>query len=794
MIVHMIGNAHIDPVWLWRWSEGLSEMVSTCRTMVGLLKKSDDLVFTKGEAAMYEWIEKTDPNLFEEIAKLIRAGRWEIVNGWWVQPDCNLPSGESFVRQSLYGKRYFFDRFGVDVKTGYNVDSFGHAATLPQILKKSGFEGYVFMRPNASEKDLPSVFRWRSPDGSETTAFRLSRNYETRRDRGNLENHVKASLADASDLAGSTMSFYGVGNHGGGPTMAQVRYVRNHRNFSDGVTLEFSTTERYFDGIKDRVKDLPVVEDELQYHSIGSYSVNSKIKIMNRKCENSLLAAEGFAAIASEIERIPYPYERLEKAWKSLLFNQFHDLLGGTSVKESYEDACEELGGVIHEANRIKQVSLQTLAASIDTDGGGMPFTVFNPSPFEREEYVEFEPWLNWGAWRDKILVDPDGEQVEYQRIHPSEIMRNTYRILFRTKVPPMGYCTYRLRKGEPMKRPELQVQRNSVENGFYRLEFTDDGRFKSFYDEKGKIERFSNPSNVPLVINDRTDTWSHGIPGYPRESKSMKGGRAELIENGTLRTTFRIVWRYKNSRITEYVSAYADDPVLRVHFTVNWHEPYKLLKLGYFFEETQKIFAEVPYGIIERPADGREYPMQRAVFFEGDGSGLMIANNGKYAYDALNGEGRITVLRNPPYAWHMPAGVRRNRPVYFTDEGVQEFDLWIAGYPKDRRDVGLRYARALNEPLEVLSVPKHLGNLPPSDSFVRIDGEGVLMEVLKMSESKDGSVIMRVWECTGKDRNFSVNIFGKKGRFKIGKFEIKTIGFDGRSFYERNLLENASG
>ncbi|MGC9213433.1 MAG: alpha-mannosidase, partial [Athalassotoga sp.] len=133
MIIHMIGNAHIDPVWLWRWPEGVSEMISTCRTMVEMLKNSDDLIFTKGEAMMYEWIEKTDPSLFNEIAKLVKSGRWNIVNGWWVQPDCNIPSGESFVRQSLYGKRYFKEKFGIDVKVGYNVDSFGHAATLPQI-------------------------------------------------------------------------------------------------------------------------------------------------------------------------------------------------------------------------------------------------------------------------------------------------------------------------------------------------------------------------------------------------------------------------------------------------------------------------------------------------------------------------------------------------------------------------------------------------------------------------------------------------------------------------------------
>lgn len=790
MIVHMIGNAHIDPVWLWRWPEGVSEMLSTCRTMVKLLNESDDLIFTKGEAAMYEWIEKIDPQLFQEISKLVKSGRWNIVNGWWVQPDCNLPSGESFVRQSLYGKRYFKEKFGIDVKVGYNVDSFGHAATLPQILKKSGFEYYVFMRPGTNEKKLPSLFRWRSLDGSEIIAFRLSRNYETRRDKGDLEKQIRAYLDDASKSINSTMAFYGVGDHGGGPTKEDVKYIREHKNFSTNVELQFSSPDKYFNEIKDKKEILPVIEDELQYHSVGAYSVNSKMKILNRKSENALIIAEKFSTIVSVLKGIEYPYEAFEKAWKSLLFNQFHDLLGGTAIKAAYDDAYNQLGGVISDAEKIKNLSLQILSKDIDTQGDGLPFVIFNPSGFERKEYVEFEPWLNWEDWGEKILIDSNGHEVEYQKIHPTELMNNTYRILFEAKVPPLGYSVYWLKDGKPLETKAQLISGNDfVENEFYRLEFTDEGYIKQFYDKKRNIQHFSDSSNIPVVIKDDSDTWSHGISKYRREAEPLKVRKLK-VESGNLESEIKIEMTYKRSKIFENITMRAGDPVVRIHFLIDWHEPFKMLKLKYLFHEIKKVIAEVPYGMMERPLDGQEYPMQRAVFFESDDGCLMVANNGKYAYDVLDNEARITLLRNPPYAWHMPYKVKRNEFMYFTDEGIQEFDIWLWSYSPDQRGEGLKIAQSLNELLEIFSVPKHKGKFPPRNTFFEMNGENVLMEALKMSESKDKSIIIRVWETMGSDRRFFVNAFGNSKTFDIKKFEIKSIKFKDRAFKEVDLLE----
>ncbi len=775
MIVHMIGNAHIDPVWLWRWPEGFSEMLSTCRTMVKLLKESDDVIFTKGEAVMYEWIEKTDPDLFKEISELVSLRRWNIVNGWWVQPDCNIPSGESFVRQGLYGKKFFKEHFGIEVKVGYNVDSFGHAATLPQILKKSGFEYYVFMRPGPQEKQLPSIFKWKSPDGSEVVTFRVSRNYETRRDKGDLSIQIKTALDNTPPNVGSTMCFYGVGDHGGGPTKKDIEYVTTHKHFSETVELKFSSPDRYFEEIKS--KDLPVIEDELQYHSIGSYSVNSKVKIMNRKAENGLLDAEKFATIATSLG-MKYPYETLENAWKSLLFNQFHDLLGGTAIREAYEDAYNELGGVIHAAEKIKYLSIQFISSKINTEMDGIPFAVFNPSAFEREEYVEFEPWLNWEKWENKIIVDSDGKEVEYQRIMPTELMKNTYRMLFKAKVPPLGYTVYFLRDGKR----KIENRHNLFENNFYHIEAE---RLGGFYD-KSNIRWLYPFYGTPLIIEDKTDTWSHGINSYPRKGekmKKMKMSKFKIIEAGNIKSTVEIEFTHKRSRIVELLQVYKNDPLMRAHFFVDWHEPYKVLKFSYLLPHDTNLFAEIPYGILKRPSNGQEYPMQRALFLENNGAGLTIANNGKYAYDFLENELRITILRNPPYAWHMPHEMRKKN-LYFTDEGIQEFDLWFTGHIK--KITGLKYAQSLNEPLSILTLPKHDGSLPPRFSFGRLEGEASL-EVLKMSEK--GDKIVRLWETEGKNGEFEISLFGKKEKVCISKNEIKTLRL-GNEFRETNLVE----
>ena len=301
--VHMIGQAHLDPVWLWRWTEGRAEALGTSQSAADRLAETPDFHFTRGEAQVYSWIEAENPALFAQIKRLIAEGRWHVVNGMVIQPDMNLPSGESFVRQVLLGKRTMRRHLGVEPTVAYCVDSFGHAGTLPQILRGCGFDAYVFMRPGPHEKELPAdVFWWQGPDGSRILAFRITDAYTTWSD--DHEQHILAAVAAKPPQLDATMCFFGVGNHGGGPTKAQIENVQalaaKYRSETvPALDIRFSHPDAFFAAICEQAAALPTVAEELQYHAVGCYSVNSSLKRAHRLAENRLLLAERLAVMAS---------------------------------------------------------------------------------------------------------------------------------------------------------------------------------------------------------------------------------------------------------------------------------------------------------------------------------------------------------------------------------------------------------------------------------------------------------------------------------------------------------------
>ena len=345
--LYMIGNAHLDLVWLWQWQEGYQEVKATFRSVLDRMKEYDDFFFTSSFTATYEWVEENEPAMFEEIKERIQEGRWALVGGWWVQPDCNVPGGESFVRQGLYAQRYFKEKFGVTATTGYNVDSFGHNGMLPQILKKSGMENYVFMRPGRHEKGIESeTFVWRAKDGSEVTAFRIPFEYCTWPKE--IREHVLRCAGEIKEKDGMIMCFYGVGNHGGGPTKQNIDSLHAMNKEEGFPTLTLSTPDQYFKAVKESRKNLPVVTGDLLHHSSGCYSVHSEIKRLNRRAENRLIMAEKMSVAAKCWSNGKYPHEEFTRGWKNVLFNQFHDIMAGTSLEPAYEDARESYGEALH--------------------------------------------------------------------------------------------------------------------------------------------------------------------------------------------------------------------------------------------------------------------------------------------------------------------------------------------------------------------------------------------------------------------------------------------------------------
>ncbi|HKJ90138.1 MAG TPA: alpha-mannosidase, partial [Oceanipulchritudo sp.] len=403
-IFHLICQAHLDPVWIWHRRDGYSEALTTIASAVQFLEEEPDMKFTRSSAAVYRWVKESDPGLFERIRHLVEAGRWEVVNGWEVQPDCNLPLGESFIRQSLYGKRWFRENLGVEVRIGYNVDTFGHAGGLPQILRLSGLDHYVCMRPfsDPGGRPYPNLFWWESPDGSRVLCWRIPHAYgqEPHASADHLEAAIRLE-ADSNFAEGIRHApfFLGVGNHGGGPTRRQIDRIRRLQEDGDLPELRFSTMGEYFAAVRAEAgfSRIPVHRGGLQYVNVGCYAAHGRIKKACREAERELLKAECSRSMVrlAGLRGIHETPEEHRCAWRSVLFNQFHDILGGTCLQSADTSILDQFGHASHLAEAGLDRDLHGLARTIDTRFAPKGVLVlFNPLPWEREASAAFDTFV----------------------------------------------------------------------------------------------------------------------------------------------------------------------------------------------------------------------------------------------------------------------------------------------------------------------------------------------------------------------------------------------------------------
>ena len=465
----MIGNAHIDPVWLWQWPEGYQEVRATFQSAVERLDEYPDFVFTCDSSLFFDWVEESDPALFERIREHVAGGRLQVIGGWWIEPDCNIPCGESFVRHALYGQRYLLEKFGTIATTGANVDSFGHNASIPQILAKSGCDSYVFLRPGPKEKELESpLFRWESPDGSSVLAYRIPHEYCAPKD--DIGEHVEQAIASLPDGRDEWAVFYGVGNHGGGPTIANLECIERLNERGDLPPLEPSSLRRFFDGAA-ADGDVPTFRGELQHHGRGCYTTHSGIKRWNRRAENLLLRAEKWCAVADSLGARRYPLAELTHAWKLLLFNQFHDTLAGTSIEPAYDDARDQIGHASSIAASAFNAAVQSIARQIriEPETEMRPVVVFNPHPWPVRADAEVE--YTWLRAAGAHVVDDEGEAVPMQLTRPLTTMSSMRgRLCFPVELPPLGYRTYRVGEGAVEGEP-LAATDTRLENAHLLLE-----------------------------------------------------------------------------------------------------------------------------------------------------------------------------------------------------------------------------------------------------------------------------------------------------------------------------------
>jgi alpha-mannosidase len=776
--LHMIGNAHIDPVWLWQWPEGYQEVRATFHSAIDRLNEYPDFVFTHTSVLFLQWVEESDPELFEQIRARIAEGRWQVVGGWWIEPDCNVPGGESFVRQGLYGQRYLKEKFGIVSTTGANLDSFGHNASLPQILRKSGMDSYVFLRPKPEENAaLPGpLFWWEGADGSRVLAYRIPHEYCAPRD--DLGDHVEQSLATLPDGMGELAVFYGVGNHGGGPTKANLDSIARLNANGEGSQLELSSLRQFFDAVSD--DDLPVWRGELQYHAPGCYTTHSGIKRWNRRAENVLQRAEKWSAVADALGAQGYPLHELGKAWQLLLFNQFHDTLAGTSIEPAYEDARDQIGHAASVAALTFNRAVQSIARqiSIPYEEGTRPLVVFNPHPWPLRADVELE--YNWLTKDGVRLVDAEGAAVPLQLTRSLTTMSsNRARLVFPADVPPLGYRVYTVHTGT-VDGTQLAASDTTLENEHVLLELDPDtGRMARFVHKASGVDVAAPAARHAVVVEDVSDTWGHEVTAYDHELGEFESTSVRLVENGPVRAMIRVESRFGDSRLREDYTLSAGATYVDVNVALDWHEELKLLKLRYPTNiDEARATIETPYGHLEREPNGHEDPGQSWVDVSGRDRGLAVINDAKSGYDVRGGDIGISAVRSPVWAWHDPRELEPGGDFEYMDQGRQRFRVRLVPHAGDWREAGVvRLAAELNQPPFAMLESYHDGPLASQGSYVADGGGDVVVTVVKHAEDGDAFVV-RAFESSGRPAHATIElpVLGRTIAADFEANEIKTF------------------
>lgn len=800
--LHMIGNAHIDPVWLWQWQEGFQEVKATFRSALDRLNECEDFVFISSSAAFYAWVEHNDPQMFEEITARIAEGRWQVVGGWWVQADCNLPSGESFVRQAVYGQHYFKEKFGITATVGYNVDSFGHHGMLPQILKQSGMDYYVFMRPSPQEKGLPGrLFWWESDDGSRVLAFRIPYAYHTRGKE--LEQHIRHCMHELKAPFTELMCFYGVGNHGGGPTQEDLQSIRRLNTDPSLPKLIFSTPNQFFKNILTQELPIPVIHEDLQHHASGCYAAHSGVKRWNRRAEHLLLAAEKWASIADWTTGQPYPND-FAQAWKNVLFNQFHDILAGTSIEAAYEDARDMYGEAMAIASRALNYAIQSLAWQIQIpyEEDTQPIVVFNPHAWASKVNVELE----FGRlYETDILVDDEDLQVPMQMVQSKATAKGRNRLSFIADLPPLGYRTYRvLSRPAPIDTQPVKASDTTLENDRFRLQIDPQtGYISSLYDKREQTEVFIDEAAKPVVVDDPSDTWGHDVLQFNRVIGAFTATSVKLVEHGSVKSVIRVESEYGDSTLIQDFTMYHELEQLDVHVTVYWHEQFKMLKLKFPLNlNLLKATYEIPYGFIERATNGEEEPGQSWIDLSGVSRdtgelyGLSLLNDGKYSFDVHHKELSLTVLRSPIYAHHIPIEPQPGKRYAFIDQGVQHFTYALLPHAGSWEQAGtVRRAAELNQrPVVLLETYHPAGTLPQKDSYLVVDQENIVVSAIKQAEDND-DMILRCYETNKVVTHATIHLpkWNRVIQTTFNPCEIKTFRIprdETKPVVETNLLE----
>lgn len=797
-----VGHCHIDVAWLWRIQHSRQKSARSFATALSLMERFPEYVFLQSQPQLYAYLKKDFPDLYERIKERVKVGNWEPTGAMWLESDCNIPSGESLVRQIMTGKRFFREEFGVDNRVLWLPDVFGYSWALPQILKKSGIDYFMTTKISWSQYNrFPNdTFSWRGIDGTEilthfiTTPDSKGSTYYTY--NGNVTGESIQGLWNnyrQKDLNDNLLLAFGWGDGGGGPTRDMLEALRRYEDMPGALQVKPGRAENYFAKLEERVKDhpqLPLWDGELylEYHR-GTYTSQGWIKIMNRRMEYLLHQAEFLNAFALALDsEHAYPTRQLSESWEIVLRNQFHDIIPGSSIHEVYEDSRQEY----REAEKLVLSTMQTGLAGIEnaisaestelSSLEGAAIRIYNALGWERSFPVSIELAQD-GLWS---WYSVSGTKLESQQdvSHPGRILVQV------ESVPAYGYTTIfgrlEVQPDEVKQSSEdpaptesdcaWSIGINQLETPFYTIRLNKIGQLYSIYDKRANREvlKVGEPANVLQVFEDKPlkyDAWDIDI--FYQDKMTIVDDLQEItiLEEGPLRGVLKLVYRYQSSIIEQQLIVYKNHPRIDFKTRVLWHEHQQLLKAAFPVQiRSTKATYEIQFGNVERTTHWNtswdvarfESVAQRWVDLSEGGYGVSLLNDGKYGHDIRNHVIRMSLIKS---AINPDPEADQGEHV-FTYSLLPHCGSWYEGRTHEA-------ACELNAPL--LTVPIEAARGPNELGMLRIDARNVMIDTIKKAENGK-ELIVRLYEFGGIRTNAALEI----------NPDLGTV----RSAQETNLLE----
>lgn len=807
--MHLVCNAHLDPAWLWDWEEGAAAAISTFRSAADLAEEFD-FIFCHNEVLLYRWIEEYDPALFARIQKLAKAGKWKVMGGWYLQPDCNMISGESFVRQIMTGRKYFQEKLGQRPTTAVNLDPFGHSAGLPQILKGTGYDSYLICRPTAAEWDPGDDFLWEGADGTTIRVCRVHDHYNS--PMGGAAEKIKAALERDSDKKHYDIVLWGVGNHGGGPSRKDLVDIAKLMQESKTRILH-STPEDY---MAEPVELVPV-KGSLRSMP-GCYTSMVSIKQRHRELECCLYETEKLCSAAAIQTGMAYPFEDLNEVQRDLMTAEFHDILPGSGIRDVEETGLRILDHGLEIAKRLRlRALLRLMSKEKKAAPGEYPIMVFNPHPYPVTTTLNVSFMLenqNWTSVYTDMAVYQGDAELPTQIIKEKSNMNLDWakQVAFTCTLRPFSLNRFDCKPRIIPQRPTVPQRTGDIvmENGRARARINSKTGVLDYYEADGQV--LIDGQTLPVLYRDNADPWGmapqqlHGPFAQPVEAFRLMtaeeaakflgeaGEPVRVIEDGPVLTevesllccrksALRMNWRFDHAtgdvEVTMHLLFREKDAL------VKWHVPTA-------FAGTK--FGQIPFGQEELLQAGWEVVAQDWVSAH-DGEKLLgVLRRGSYGLDCGERELHFTLVRGAAYAAHpietRPL-LRTDRYVPRMDQGERTFCFRLTGGRAEQVSKDLeRRAQVFNEPpfcLQAFPDGLEAGN---QESIVTIYGDGVTMTAMKASE--DGGYIVRLLNNTREEVTCKCRLSGVEElqELRFRPCEVRTFRLCGASFVPCRFME----